>query len=409
VTVLQRCGLLVAGLAVLSSGCVEPPSDGTDPPAASASVGEAEPSMSPPGEIPTPTQSTREKPEAETPSSTPEALAPPPQTTPVATVAAAATPAQLTESEVTSMARAELTRIGQPLMGEFVMVMCHELHRGPLTSWACMFGRPESEFSYSWVLFWDGAAFAGTDTYSPHDSFVEFRDTRGAAEVALRYHPYSHFSDAGEPFDTWFVAVEGRVTSSPQIDEQLLNYLPSSHPPSLVATEVIRDVPKVTNQPPEVRGSCWTTSLAAQRPDAWRCSIEEGAVVPGVRGTLFDPCFEAADPTLLVCGIDPPTGEALLYLRVSAPVTNAPIGPRAPWFVELSDGRTCRPITGTVPVVVGEDIRYGCEGNGVVMTESFRVTRGGWIGTQLELRFGNVGERAEILSYRSVGIRRVWW
>jgi hypothetical protein len=124
----------------------------------------------------------------------------------------------------------------------------------------------------------------------------------------------------------------------------------AAQPPA--ATRVVTYRPAVPSGAREA-GQCWTTSIATNRPDAYRC----------LRGNeIFDPCF-AARPNLVVCDAMPPLDRRGFALALTRPLPKAtPLpGPVAPWIVQLADGNVCTPYTGTRPLVNGHIIAYGCE------------------------------------------------
>lgn len=102
-------------------------------------------------------------------------------------------------------------------------------------------------------------------------------------------------------------------------------------------------------------GSCWTTSIAAPRPGAWRCMIGNA---------IHDPCFQVPPHRgVLVCDANPATGHAGFVLRLTKPLPNEmpPVSANpAPWMLQLADGSVCKPFTGTMPTVGGEPARWYC-------------------------------------------------
>lgn len=100
-------------------------------------------------------------------------------------------------------------------------------------------------------------------------------------------------------------------------------------------------------------GYCWTASLAAQTPHAYRCF--EG-------NEIFDPCFAAsAQARSVACFTSPWQPVTLLALTRRLPRTaSPPPGPQLPWAIVTSDGRHCVYMTGATAPVGGERINYGC-------------------------------------------------
>jgi hypothetical protein len=133
-----------------------------------------------------------------------------------------------------------------------------------------------------------------------------------------------------------------------------------------VATRVVTYRPAIPPGKPE-SGHCWTTSVATNRPDAYRC----------LRGNeIFDPCF-AVRANLVVCDPNPALdrrGFALALTRPLPAATPLP-GPVQPWMVQLSDGNVCTPETGTRAMVEHRIIAYGCTKRDARVTEN-----GPWTG-----------------------------
>lgn len=98
-------------------------------------------------------------------------------------------------------------------------------------------------------------------------------------------------------------------------------------------------------------GSCFTTSLAAPAPTAYRCFGGNA---------LLDPCFVSpvSDRTV-ACLATPWSRAQVLTLRTPPP---APVrtGSGRYWALQLADGTRCVAATGTVPQVAGVDLSYSC-------------------------------------------------
>lgn len=103
-------------------------------------------------------------------------------------------------------------------------------------------------------------------------------------------------------------------------------------------------------------GSCFAGSVAAERSDAWRCAIGNG---------IHDPCFETvAGMNEVVCA-DGPWGKSAFKLNLTEPLPVAygnhdsgTVG--RPWALELVGGARCVALTGTVEIVGGITLEYGC-------------------------------------------------
>jgi hypothetical protein len=132
---------------------------------------------------------------------------------------------------------------------------------------------------------------------------------------------------------------------------------------SISKTNVIHYVPSLTSLPTTMEnGSCFVNSVAAPyRPDAWRCFAGNG-------NSIADPCFQISGSQDLLCDPDPTeisaTSTFVLRLTKSLPKPSTPSGTPVTnwgWFIELSDGTTCTPFTGTLPFSAqGNVAHYSC-------------------------------------------------
>lgn len=106
-----------------------------------------------------------------------------------------------------------------------------------------------------------------------------------------------------------------------------------------------------------VAGSCWTSSIASSRTDAWRCMVGN---------EIHDPCFTTDVKDKLVCGFDPSDPKSEFILQLTKPLPKPEQASIAnnvhPWLLQLADGSFCQPFTGTVPATKkGVAIPYNCE------------------------------------------------
>jgi hypothetical protein len=87
-----------------------------------------------------------------------------------------------------------------------------------------------------------------------------------------------------------------------------------------------------------LRGSCWTTSIASRRSNAYRCTVGNG---------IHDPCF-ALDAKTVACPTNPAANRGIrIALTKSVPPSSGPTG-RNPWMLQMANGATCNVGTGTV-------------------------------------------------------------
>ncbi len=120
---------------------------------------------------------------------------------------------------------------------------------------------------------------------------------------------------------------------------------------TITATQVITYTPgPPTGESQE--GSCWTSSLAVWRADAWRCMVGNA---------IYDPCFSQDDS--VICGASPVMPTVSFALTLTEPLPAAEVPPDAAthaWLVELPDGTVCGYATGATGGVGDERINYLC-------------------------------------------------
>ena len=160
----------------------------------------------------------------------------------------------------------------------------------------------------------------------------------------------------------------------------IIPYGPNGLNPALTVTDTLS-------------GSCTAGSITTpDRPDAFDC-LGDGSQV-------YDPCFENPfapidEPGEVACVLDP-LGTDVVLLTVSEPLPRekeAPAGPgeiqpwELPWALELANGDRCSLLHGTLYVLAGETVYYGCEQNGAILGE---VDRGQPVWTVNYLADGDV-------------------
>lgn len=135
-----------------------------------------------------------------------------------------------------------------------------------------------------------------------------------------------------------------------------------------------------------IEGTCaFDSSIAIGRPDAWGCVTEGG---------VLDPCFEnafvALDEAAELACLDAPWSTDVVMLTLTAPLSRekeAPDGGVAgaadtaeeliepwdlPWALELANGDRCSLLRGTLIVLAGQVVHYGCEQGGTILGETDR-------------------------------------
>jgi hypothetical protein len=172
------------------------------------------------------------------------------------------------------------------------------------------------------------------------------------------------------------------------------------------ATQVITVQPAIPGGRP-IRGSCWTGSIATDRPGAWRCTAGN---------MIYDPCFSVLSAqAIVVCEADPfRTPGVALRLTKPLPAATKTRCKDCVWALELADGSTCTVAgTGTLAMVAGQPLRWSCpnltcSGNGCPEIGILGDLKLGkvWIAQKATIRWS--GDSFLLLDRKFVGVRKVW-
>jgi hypothetical protein len=162
---------------------------------------------------------------------------------------------------------------------------------------------------------------------------------------------YTAFTDG---YQTW---VNGPLGLQERLNTQRFDWEKKATVPS---TQVIAFTPPQT-MGLQASGSCFTSSLALTRTDAWRC----------MSGNLiFDPCFSTpGNSSAVICVRNPLDSSTFVTLNLTQPLPSPASAPAQiqPWFLQLADGTTCNFFTGATGAVNGQRINYGCsDGRAIV-------------------------------------------
>ena len=136
----------------------------------------------------------------------------------------------------------------------------------------------------------------------------------------------------------------------------------------------------------EEKGVCGFPSVAAlDRADAWDCT--------GAEGQIYDPCFENPfilpdEPGQVAC-LESPFTTDVVVLTLTEPLVREKEAPDAgmsmaqaagvsidpwdlPWALELANGDQCTLLHGTLTVMAGQTVHYGCADGGAILGETDR-------------------------------------
>lgn len=174
-------------------------------------------------------------------------------------------------------------------------------------------------------------------------------------------------------------------------------------------TEVTVFQPSVPGGP-GLSGECWTDSIAVDRSGAWRCMADN---------EIYDPCFSNASLTdAVICDANPAKGSAGFILKLTKPLpepsSKGPAYPR-PWLVRLADGTTCEIQTGTIALVAGLEVPYGCSDSQECsdkgcphmtgLTDKFQRDKV-WMADKVTFKSSKTG--LELISRTPVAVTAVW-
>ena len=137
----------------------------------------------------------------------------------------------------------------------------------------------------------------------------------------------------------------------------LLLYLIASTPIYSATTIIKQNFQLPTKTFQSHKGSCFASSIASTRSDAYRCMVGN---------QIIDPCFTVKKQGYVVCNANqlPPTFQYVIKLdKPLAKNTNQniKIKDQQPWLIQLKNGQYCTPFTGTRPFIDGKVLTYSCE------------------------------------------------
>jgi hypothetical protein len=180
------------------------------------------------------------------------------------------------------------------------------------------------------------------------------------------------------------------------------------------ATQIIRYMPSVTATAAITKtqdGYCWVGSIAADRPDGYRCMIGN---------QIHDPCFALTDGKSAVCDVDPPLNSAGFLLKLTQPLpTPEPMNQegldeyaKTGWLIALADGTVCSPATGAQGVVDGKAMHYYCrpaeglkEGEyGPVLLGDLQTDKPTWLAEEARLS----ADDTQVLESKIITVTTVW-
>ena len=138
-----------------------------------------------------------------------------------------------------------------------------------------------------------------------------------------------------------------------------------------------------------------------------------------VGNRIYDPCFSVAALTdAVICDADPVKANAGFVLKLTKPLPEPPLKEPAdprPWLVKLADGTTCAIHTGTIPLVAGLMVPYGCSdslarGNKgpsrmTGLTDKFQRKRL-WMADKITYKSSDKG--LQLISRTSVPVSTAW-
>jgi len=168
-------------------------------------------------------------------------------------------------------------------------------------------------------------------------------------------------------------------------------------------TDVMTFVPERPAKAKPVDGSCWTSSIAVDRPGAWRCMVGN---------EIHDPCFSTGGKAEVVCGANPAEHKPGFLLHLTEPLPpEVKHGAPQPWLIELGDGTVCEAMTGTLPPVAGDAARWACATADPKVYSFLSSIQPGKVWTAQRFELARDPAHAEGFlrkNPRQVALRRVW-
>jgi hypothetical protein len=184
------------------------------------------------------------------------------------------------------------------------------------------------------------------------------------------------------------------------------------------ATDIIKYTPPLTvaqTLTETQEGNCWVGSIAATRPDAYRCMVGN---------EIHDPCFLLPGGTTAQCGMDPTLNRPGFLLKLTGPApTPEPMTPdvtdeyaKSGWLIALSDGTVCSPATGAMGTAGGMDMHYYCRGVqppkegdfGPVLLGDLITDQPTWMALEAQLAPPGATGELQIEMSKTVAISTVW-
>jgi hypothetical protein len=167
------------------------------------------------------------------------------------------------------------------------------------------------------------------------------------ANGLLVWRKADNFTAFTDGFRTW---VNGPMGVQERLNTQRFDFEKNATVP---ATTVITFHPPSTATQ-QLAGTCFASSLAATRADAFRCMAGN---------LIMDPCFTiASNASAVLCVRDPRDPSTFVQLNLTQPLpAPEPVPAQThPWFLELADTTACNFLTGATGAVNGQRINYGC-------------------------------------------------
>ncbi len=134
-----------------------------------------------------------------------------------------------------------------------------------------------------------------------------------------------------------------------------------------------------------LKGSCWTSSIASNRSDAFRCNAGND---------IYDPCFRVR-ATLVGCPTNAISDRGVYLAVTSLPSNHG--GSDVAWAMELSDATYCTMLTGTT--ISGYP--FGCGSGSMVCSMPQPAS------PQYHVTCGN-GSGMRVTSSRSYRVAHIW-
>ena len=216
--------------------------------------------------------------------------------------------------------------------------------------------------------------------------------------------------DKNENYYDEIYIITGKINSLDSAPSENDKYIPDVDIINIAKDENYQNTEVIQYAPPEILpkkildGYCWTSSLATNRTDAWRCMNDH---------SMLDPCFNLTKSKKVICPNNPAdeNDDLVLNLTKSLPKPDPQLNEfqseEYVWYIELQNGSYCLPIIGASAFVGNDRANFLCESEEYIMGK----LNAGLVWTAKKAILSPVDQQSgdfTIKSSEEVSIKKVW-